>query len=153
MYGCGLRVSEATRLRARDIDSQRMVVWVRNGKGAKDRCVPLPRRLLRLLREYWRAHRPVDFLFPSKASTPLTASVLRKALKVAALEAGVLKNVTCHTLRHSYATHLLERGVDLRIIQGMLGHRSPRSTVVYTHLTRATVQVVHDAVNDLTARL
>jgi len=153
MYCCGLRVSEATRLQGRDIDSQRMAVCVRHGKGAKDRSVPLPRRLLLLLREYWRQHRPANFLFPSKAGTPLSASVLRKALKDAALEAGVLKSVTCHTLRHSYATHLLERGVDLRVIQGMLGHRSLRSTIVYTHLSQATLQVVHDAVNDLTACL
>jgi site-specific recombinase XerD len=153
MYCCGLRVSESTGLRGRDIDSQRMVVCVRHGKGAKDRSVPLPRRLLLLLREYWRQYRPADLLFPSKAGTPLSASVLRKALKDAALEAGVLKNVTCHTLRHSYATHLLERGVDLRVIQGMLGHRSLRSTIVYTHLSQATLRVVHDAVNDLTACL
>lgn len=151
MYCCGLRVSEATKLQALDIDSRRMVVCVRNGKGAKDRNVPLPRRVLQQLRQYWRQHRPGHWLFPSKTGkTPISASVVRQAIKAAALQAGIVKNVSCHTLRHSYATHLLEKRVDLRIIQGMLGHRSPRSTVIYTHLTQGTIKVVHDAVNDLT---
>ncbi len=150
MYSCGLRVSEAVHLRAQQIDSRRMVVCVRSGKGRKDRYVPLPRRTLELLRLYWREHRPGYWLFPSQdPSRPIHRGRVLKCIKAAVPHAGLAKNVSCHTLRHSYATHLLEQGVELRVIQGILGHRSPRTTVLYVHLTQSTMKVVHDSINDL----
>jgi len=154
MYSCGLRVSEATRLRAADIDSRRMVVCVRGGKGARDRYVPLPARTLALLRDYWAQYRPAPWLFPSTdPARPIRPSSVRQCLQAALPEAGITKRVACHTLRHSYATHLLEQGVNLRSIQALLGHRSCRTTFLYLHLTEATMQAVHQAVNDLMAKL
>lgn len=154
MYSCGLRVSEATRLKAADIDSRRMVVCVRGGKGDRDRNVPLPTRTLELLREYWVKHRPKTWLFPAEdPSKPIRPGAVRKCLQAALPEAGIHKPVACHTLRHSYATHLLEQGVHLRSIQALLGHRSCRTTFIYMHLTEATLQAVHEAVNRLTAQL
>lgn len=154
MYSCGLRVSEATRLRAADIDSRRMVVCVRGGKGSRDRNVPLPVRTLELLREYWAKHRPKTWLFPARdPSKPIRPGAVRKSLQAVLSEAGIHKAVACHTLRHSYATHLLEQGVNLRSIQALLGHRSCRTTFIYMHLTEATMQAVHGAVNGLMAKL
>ena len=154
MYTCGLRVSEATRLHCRDIDSRRMVVCVRNGKGAKDRYVPLPGRTLKRLRTYWCQYRPKTWLFPSmNGLAPINPGTVRRCLKAALNQTDINKNVTCHTLRHSYATHLMEKGVDLRVIQALLGHRSPKTTFVYMHLTQSTMQVVQNTVNDLMARV
>lgn len=154
MYSCGLRVSEATRLQAADIDSRRMVVCVRAGKGARDRNIPLPTRTLDLLRDYWSKHRPATWLFPSQDPTkPISPGSVRKCLQAALPEAGITKPVACHTLRHSYATHLLEQGVNLRSIQALLGHRSCRTTFIYMHLTEATMQAVHGAVNSLMAKI
>lgn len=154
MYSCGLRVSEATRLRAADIDSRRMVVCVRAGKGTRDRNIPLPTRTLDLLRQYWSKYRPATWLFPAEdPAKPIRPGSVRKCLQAALPEAGISKRVSCHTLRHSYATHLLEQGVNLRSIQALLGHRSCRTTFIYMHLTEATMQAVHGAVNTLMAKL
>lgn len=154
MYSCGLRVSEAIRLTASDIDSRRMVVWVHNGKGAKDRYVPLPRRTLELLRDYWRRQRPESWLFPAHdPSRPIDRGAVGKSIKAAARDAAIRKNVSCHTLRHSYATHLLEEGVDLRVIQGLLGHRSLRSTARYAHLTERTIRTVQPSIDQMMADL
>jgi len=154
MYTCGLRVWEATHLKAADIDSQRMVVTVRHGKGDKDRQVPLPRRVLALLRDYWRAHRPQQWLFPSDYGlNPIHSDSVRRCLQAAAHQIGLNKHVSCHTLRHSYATHLLERGVDLRVIQALLGHRDPKTTFVYLHLTAGLMKACHDTVDKLAAAL
>ena len=154
MYSCGLRVSEATHLQASDIDSQRMVVGVRRGKGAKDRYVPLPQRTLEQLRAYWLKYRPQSWLFPSRSgSEPLSYSSALKCLQAAQRVSNISKQVSCHTLRHSYATHLLEKGVDLRVIQGLLGHKSPRTTFLYLHLTQAAMKQVRVTVNDLMANL
>lgn len=149
-YACGLRLSEAAHLQVADIDSERMTVRVRNGKGAKDRYVPLAERPLALLRAYWRRKRPRPWLFPQRnGREPLPNGSLQKAFKAALAESGVRKAATPHTLRHSYATHLLERGVDLATIQKILGHKSPRTTVLYTHLSRPIVKRLLSAVNDL----
>jgi integrase/recombinase XerD len=125
-YAAGLRVSEVTRLRVTDIDSARMVIRVRHGKGQKDRYVMLSPRLLEGLRAYWRAARPGDFLFPG-------AGAGRR------LTAGLDKHVTVHTLRHSFATHLLESGTDLRTIQVLLGHHSFSTTARYVHVATASL--------------
>jgi site-specific recombinase XerD len=150
MYTCGLRVSEAVHLRIQDIDSRRMVVCVRNGKGGKDRYVPMPRRTLELLRAYWREQRPEHWLFPDRsASKPIRREAVLKAVRGAAQDAKLTKPIGCHTLRHSYATHLLEQGVDLRSIQGLLGHRSIRSTILYLHLTQRAIQNIHRSLDEL----
>lgn len=150
MYTCGLRVSEATRLRKEDIDSRRMVVMVRNAKGHKDRYVPLSEYSLQQLRLYWRKHRPKDFLFPDKQGyQPIKGYAVRRCLKAAQLQTTIRKQVGCHTLRHSYATHLLEAGVDLRTIQGLLGHRSLKTTFIYLHLTQGTMVPVRAKINEL----
>jgi site-specific recombinase XerD len=153
MYTCGLRVSEALHLRIQDIDSQRMVVWVRNGKGDKDRSVPLPQQTLTQLRAYWAEYRPTTWLFPTKAgTTTIRSGAVRCCLKAALWETAIRKNVGCHTLRHSYATHLLEAGVHLRAIQALLGHRSLKTTFIYMHLTQSTMADVQAQVNKVMAR-
>ncbi|MFQ5942974.1 MAG: tyrosine-type recombinase/integrase [Anaerolineales bacterium] len=145
IYACGLRLREGVGLRVPDLDGERMLIHVRNGKRAKDRYVPLPDRTLTLLRQYWASHWHPRWLFPasqprvsvlSEASRPISASSVQKALRAASNSSGIQKHVTVHTLRHSYATHLLEAGVNLRQIQGYLGHASLSSTSIYTHLTR-----------------
>lgn len=135
LYGAGLRISEALALELRDIDSARMVITVRHGKGDVDRQVALSAALLEALRAYWLAYKPVHYLFPGQdAERPLGPSTIQRALKAARQRAGIGKPATPHTLRHSYATHLLEAGTDLRVIQTLLGHRSLRTTQVYTHV-------------------
>jgi integrase/recombinase XerD len=136
MYGTGLRVSEATHLRPEHIDSQRMVIEVHGGKGAKDRLVPLPPVLLMALREYWRVYRPKQWLFPGASSDRPMASVsIHQACQRAVSTAGFWKRVTSHTLRHSFATQLLDSGVDLCTIQRILGHSRLGTTALYTHVS------------------
>jgi site-specific recombinase XerD len=154
MYSCGLRVSEAVHLRIEDIDSRRMVLAVRNGKGRQDRYIPLPQRSLDLLRDYWRAHRPAYWLFPDRTgSRPIRREAVLKAIDAAAKDAKLTKHVSCHTLRHSYATHLLENQADLRWIQAVLGHRSIRTTILYLHMTATTLNHIYVIVNKLMADL
>jgi integrase/recombinase XerD len=155
IYSCGLRLSEGTHLQVRDIDSQRMLVYVRDGKGGKDRYVPLPQRSLELLREYWKQHRPQPWLFPDrrKPGEPLGRQYPYVVLKAAMRASGILKNVNVHTLRHSYATHLLEAKVDLRVIQELLGHKSPKTTAVYTHLTPKIIAGLRTTLDGLMAPL
>jgi len=149
IYVCGLRLNEAVSLTVNDIDSKRMQVRVR-GKGNKDRDVPLPEKTLELLRSYWLVHRPEHWLFPAKRKDKAIGhSTVQKAFKAALRESGIRKNASVHSLRHSYATHLLEDGVDLRFIQMLLGHKSPNTTCIYTHLTQRGEQVVHNAINRL----
>ena len=140
-YAAGLRVSEVVASGTADIDSQRMVLRVRQGKGRKDRYVMLSPKLLGLLRTYWKAARPRTWLFPGRdGDRPISASAVMKACRRARRAAGLEKRVTVHTLRHSFATHLLEAGTDLRTIQVLLGHHSPRTTALYTHVSPAALQ-------------
>jgi site-specific recombinase XerD len=152
MYSCGLRISEALQLKVSDIDSQRMVLIVR-GKGNKDRQVPLPKRTLQLLRDYWRQYRPETWLFVSPDGGPLAADSVRYFLKKARQDAKIRKRVRTHTLRHSYATNLMARGVDVRVIQVLLGHRSLKTTTVYLHLTSSVMRPVQATINELMADL
>jgi integrase/recombinase XerD len=139
-YAAGLRVSEVTRLRLADIDSARMVIRVYRGKGQKDRYVMLSPRLLEILRAYWKAARPGDFLFPGAGpDRPLTTGSVRKVCCRARRAAGLGKQVTVRALRHSFATHLLESGTDLRTIQVLLGHRSFSTTARYVHVATAAL--------------
>jgi integrase/recombinase XerD len=135
-YAAGLRVSELTHLKPADIDSQRMVVLVRQGKGGKDRTVMLSKRLLEVLRIYWKSFRPQLWLFPGNIrNQPITARSVQHVCSRAGAAAGLSKRVTVHVLRHSFATHLLEAGIDLRVIQMLLGHSSLRTTGIYTHVS------------------
>ena len=162
IYSCGLRLQEGVDLQVDAIDSDRMAVHVRHGKGAKDRYLPLPERTLEMLRQYWRTHRHAVWLFPapirmelppSAAIKPMSVSGVQRAFKAALQESGVQKPATVHTLRHSYATHLLEAGVNLRVIQAYLGHSSPKTTAIYTHLTRKAEDLAAEAINRVMADL
>lgn len=163
IYSCGLRLNEGVHLQVTQIDSARMLLHVRRGKGAKDRCVPLPPGTLEMLRNYWVSHRNPLWLFPTRgpggggplttAKAPMSDSGVQRAFKAALKESGVRKRASVHTLRHSWATHLLEAGVDLRIIQSYLGHRSPTTTAIYTHLTRKAEVLATEAMNQLVEEL
>jgi len=162
IYACGLRLQEGTNLRVADIDSARMMIHVRYGKGAKDRYVPLPQRTLALLRQYWTTHRNPLLLFPSPghgevplatSTAPLHKSSVQDAFHAALKASGNNKRASVHTLRHSWATHLLEAGVNLRLIQEWLGHSSPATTSVYTHLTVKAEQLGAAAINQLMSDL
>lgn len=158
IYSCGLRLQEGTQLEVRDIDSSRMMLHIRCGKGAKDRYVPLPSRTLELLRQHWATHRNPVLIFPSpgqdrgdlsKSTLPIPKSTIQKAFKAALLESRIHKKASVHTLRHSWATHLLEVGVNLRLIQEYLGHSSPATTSLYTHLTVKAEQLAAGVINRL----
>ena len=156
LYGAGLRISEALALELRDIDSERNVITVRHGKGDRDRQVPLSGVLLTTLRTYWRAYRPERFLFPGKqGKAPLGKGTIQKAIRTARVRAGIAKPVTPHVLRHSYATHLLEAGTDLRVIQILLGHGSLKTTQRYLHVAtervRSTVSPLDPLASELNA--
>jgi len=156
VYACGLRLQEALHLEVADIDSDRMMIHVHRGKGAKDRFVPLPKATLARLRQHWRSHRHPQLLLPAygrdsrsaaSATQPMAISSVQGAFRAAKVQAGITKKaVSVHTLRHSYATHMLETGVNLRSIQQYLGHTSLETTMVYLHLT-------HKGQEDAVARL
>lgn len=136
-YAGGLRVSEVTHLRVRDIDGQRMMLRVEQGKGRQDRYVMLSHKLLAVLREYWTTYKTRHWLFAGRnPEQPLTRAAVHKFFHKARLKAGITKKVSVHGLRHSFATHLLESGVNVRKIQLLLGHRSLQSTQIYTHVAR-----------------
>ncbi len=158
IYSCGLRLTEGARLRVTDMDSARLLVHVRGGKGKKDRYVPLPQRTLTLLRAYWLTHRHPEWLFPAAgngpvqgipAQRPIATNTLQKAIRLARQDAGLTKGVSVHSLRHAYATHLLEAGVNLRLIQAYLGHSSPQTTARYTHLTSQAQTAAGETINAL----
>ena len=138
LYGAGLRASETVHLKVADVDSRRMILHVRHGKGDKDRCAKLSPKLLEALRDYWRQCRPKHWLFPRPMSPhlPMRRVDLLKTVQRLARRAGISKRVSPHTLRHSYATHLLDAGCDLRTIQVLLGHRSIKTTVIYMHVSQ-----------------
>lgn len=139
-YGAGLRISEACQLRVEDIDSKRGLIHVRLGKGKKDRHVLLPTRLLLALRAYWAQVRPADgWLFPSTKTGHISPNTVRSALAVAVARARLKKKVTAHVLRHSFATHLLETGTDIRTIQVLLGHASIQTTARYARVSQKMV--------------
>jgi integrase/recombinase XerD len=139
-YATGLRLSEVLHLQVSDIDSQRRVIRVHLGKGHKDREVMLSPKLLELLRQYWRQYRPPSWLFPSPGGQrPLSPSTVQRVCLEARRDSGLGKKVSSHSLRHSFATHLLEAGVDLRTIQLLLGHRSLSTTARYLHVSKASL--------------
>jgi site-specific recombinase XerD len=141
LYGAGLRVSELAALQPTDIDSGRMLLRVRDGKGQKERCVKLSPHLLGVLREYYRTFKPRPWLFPHRqdSSRPMHPHAISKMAQRCAQRAGIAKRVSAHTLRHSYATHMLDAGADLRTIQVLLGHRNIASTAIYLHVSMARI--------------
>ncbi len=152
-YAAGLRLSEARHLQIRDIDAKRMQLRVTCGKGRKERRVPISPRLLTALREYWRKYRPPTYLFPGRtAGLPLSGTTVQKACKSAALAASLSSDISPHTLRHSYATSLLEAGVDLLTISQLLGHKSFTTTMIYLHVRRPHLQSTPSPIDWLPVR-
>ncbi len=142
-YGTGLRVSEVVSLKVCDIDSQRMLIRIEQGKGRKDRYAMLSPQLLELLRDWWRIARPPIWLFPGQNPVnPLTTRQLNRAVHAATQAAGIRKRVTPHTLRHSFATHLLEQDIDIRVIQVLLGHAKLETTALYARVAITTIRTV-----------
>jgi len=152
IYACGLRLQEGLHLQISHIDGARQLVYVCHGKGGKDRYVPLPQPILEMLRGYWGTHRDTVWLFPSthqNVNGPMDASGVQRAFHASLLESGIQKPATVHTLRHSYATHLLEAGLNLRLIQIYLGHASPTTTAIYTHLTQPSNDLAAQTINQV----
>ena len=159
VYACGLRLQEAQCLEVPDIDSQRLMIHVHRGKGAKDRFVPLPKSSLQILRKHWATHRHPRLLFPAlgrsgnqaaSATTPMPKSSVQAAFRRAKVEAGIhRRGISVHSLRHCYATHLLESGVNLRVIQQYLGHAHLETTLVYLHLTHKGQEDAYARINTL----
>jgi integrase/recombinase XerD len=144
IYSAGLRLNEGTHLKVTDIDSQRMTIHVQSGKGNKDRYTILSKVALQDLRDYWKRYRPRTWLFPGRqADQPIGDSSIQKAFQRARDKAGIRKEVTVHTLRHSFATHLLEQGVNLFTIKELLGHKTIKTTLIYLHLQHPGQQIVN----------
>ena len=153
MYACGLRISEAARLTVRDIDGDRHQLWVRCGKGGKDRAIPLPDHVLKLLRSHYKNHgNDGTWLFPQKQGH-IGTDILQDAFKLALHETGIKKSATPHTLRHSYATHLLENGEDITTLQRILGHADISTTKIYLHLTSRISERLGKNLNELMSDL
>ena len=162
IYACGLRLLEGVHLQVSDIDGQRKMLLIRQAKGNKDRYVPLPAACLNMLRQHWLTHHNPVWLFPAlsegwldlrKARKPMSESGVQRAFRAAVRDCDIHKKATVHTLRHSYATHLLEAGLSLRIIQSYLGHASPATTAIYTHLTSRTQIQSLNMIDDLVTGL
>jgi site-specific recombinase XerD len=156
IYACGLRLLEGVHLQVSHIDSERHLLHVCQGKGGKDRYVPLPHPALKMLRRHWLTHRDPLWLFPSPFQPekgPMSESGLQRAFRTAVRESGISKHATVHTLRHSYATHLLEAGLNLRVIQSYLGHASPATTAIYTHITQTSNERTAQTINQVLASL
>lgn len=142
IYSAGLRISEALNIKPKDIDSVRMLIHIKNAKGKKDRYTLLSEKVLLLLREYYLVYKPKQYLFEGQFGGMYSSRSAQIILKQAAEKAGIRKSITLHTLRHSFATHLLESGTDLRYIQDLLGHSSPKTTMIYTHVSNDTLKKI-----------
>ena len=149
LYGSGLRLSELLHLKVSDIDSKSMIIHIRKSKGNKDRVVMLSNSLLQELRIYFKKHKPNDFLFEGQTGGIYSAKSVQMVVKKAASKAGIKKQVTPHTLRHSFATHLLESGTDVRFIQELLGHNSIKTTEIYTHITNISKSKIKSPLDSL----
>lgn len=143
LYSSGLRIGEALQLLPEDIDSQRMLIFIRGAKGNKDRYTLLSKKVLLLLRDYYKMYKPKVYLFEGAAGIPYSHSSARQILTKALITSKIVKRgITLHSLRHSFATHLLESGTDIRYIQELLGHNSPKTTMIYTHVTRSDIKKI-----------
>jgi len=157
LYGTGMRRTEASQLKVSDIDSQRMVIHIHSGKGLRDRDVPLTLKLLEALRDYWRWKKPRVYLFPSKmgdtsVEQPISDKTVWNLCRAAANRAGIQKKLGPHTLRHCFATHLLEAGTDLRTIQLLMGHERLEDTTIYLHLSQRHLHAAINPLDQLTLR-
>lgn len=144
IYSCGLRISECINLKNIDIDSKRMLIKIVQGKGKKDRLVQLSPKLLDLLRDYYKEYKPKVHLFQGQSKDEYSARSIQKILKKALEKCNIKKRITVHSLRHSFATHLVEQGTDIRIIQEILGHKDIRTTQIYTHISSASISKVNN---------
>lgn len=150
IYACGLRRSELLNLKPADINSERKLLIIKQGKGRKDRVAPISDKVIRMLREYYKTYQPLTWLFEGqKPGEPYSAGSLQEVMKLSLEKAKIKKPVTLHWLRHSYATHLLESGTDLRYIQELLGHKSSRTTEIYTHVSQKSLQQIKTPFDDL----
>lgn len=149
MYGMGLRVSEVVNLRIGDLDSERMLVHIKSAKGKKDRITILPESLLQSLREYYMAYRPKDFLFENKFGEQMSTRSVQIIFKNALIKSNSRKNVGVHSLRHSFATHLLENGTDLALIQQLLGHNNIKTTLTYTHVSKKSLLKIKSPLDNI----
>lgn len=149
IYSAGLRVGEAMSLEPKDIDSKRGLIMIRQGKGHRDRVVGLSSYILDLLRVYYKQYKPQVYLFEGAAGQAYSQSSVRAILKASAERAGIKRPIRVHTLRHSFATHLLESGTDLRFIQDILGHKDPKTTMIYTHVSNRAIQNVTSPIDSL----
>ena len=149
IYSAGLRISEAINLKISDINSKRGLILIRGSKGKKDRYTILSEKLLQLLRKYYVAYRPKEYLFEGNMGEKYSAASIRKILRTAMENAGIGHRATVHTLRHSFATHLLEQGTDLRFIQELLGHNSSKTTEIYTHVSNYKINELGSPIDDI----
>jgi site-specific recombinase XerD len=148
-YSAGLRLSEIVNIRIKDIDSERMQVFVQQSKGRKDRYTLLSKKLLPVLREYFKEYKPKEWLFEGAKGGKYSVSSVQTIVKEAYVKAGIKKQVSTHTLRHSFATHLLENGTDLRYIQSLMGHESSKTTEIYTHITNKGFDQIQNPMDKL----
>jgi site-specific recombinase XerD len=149
IYSAGLRIGEALQIRVNDIDSKRMVIHIKSAKGKKDRYTLLSLNFLELLRLYYKTYKPKDYLFEGQTGALYSTSSAQNILKKAVKKANITKPVTLHTLRHSFATHLLENGTDIRYIQTLLGHSSPKTTMIYTHVSETSIRNIKNPFDNL----
>ncbi len=149
IYSAGLRIGEAIDLRVRDIDSKRMLIHIKMAKGKKDRYTLLSPSFLLLLRDYYKAYRPKEYLFEGQSGEQYSSKSAQQVLKKAVKLCGIERRITLHTLRHSFATHLLENGTDIRYIQALLGHNSPKTTMLYTHVSSTSIQKIKNPFDNL----
>lgn len=149
IYSAGLRIGEALQIRIADIDSKRMVIHIKSAKGKKDRYTLLSLNFLELLRLYYKTYKPKDYLFEGQKGGLYSASSAQSILKKAAKKAQIKKPITLHTFRHSFATHLLENGTDIRYIQTLLGHSSPKTTMIYTHVSETSIRNIKNPFDNL----
>mgnify|MGYP003642392708 CR=1 FL=1 len=148
LYACGLRIGETLNIKLNDLDLERGFTHIKSGKGSKDRYVPIPRKMCELLSRYIEAYKPSPFLFQGATSAKYSPVSARQVLKRAIFNTKIKKPITLHTLRHSHATHLLENGTDIRYIQELLGHNSPKTTMIYTHVSTASLDKIKNPFND-----
>lgn len=149
IYSAGLRRSELIELKISDIDSERMVITIRGAKGKKDRITLLSKNALAMLRDYYKEYRPRNYLFEGQTGGKYSTTSVANILRNSARKAGMSKNVTPHMLRHSFATHLLEQGTDLRYIQELLGHNSSKTTEIYTHVSKKAIDKIQNPIDEL----
>jgi len=148
IYSVGLRRSELLNLHISDIDSERMVINIRGAKGKKDRISLLSSNMLNMLRDYYKKFKPVNYLFEGPDNSKYSSTSVSNILKKATAKAGINKKVTPHMLRHSFATHLLEQGTDLRYIQELLGHSSSKTTEIYTHVSKRAIDKIKNPIDE-----